>query len=52
MTRRLEKMPGKPKQVVITHGEASASDCFRRHLKDRFGWQVDVPEYLDVALLD
>lgn len=52
MTRWLEKMPSKPKQVFITHGEASASDCFRRHLKDRFGWQVDVPEYLDVALLD
>lgn len=51
LTQWLKKMPGKPKKVFITHGESCASDCMRRHLKDEFHWDVEVPEYLDIALL-
>ncbi len=47
ITRWLRRMPGKPRRVFITHGEATAADCMRRHLQDEFGWQVTVPEYLD-----
>ncbi len=47
----LKKMPGKPKKVFITHGESCAADCMRLHLQDEFGWNVEVPEYLDIALL-
>ena len=47
----LKKMPGKPKKVFITHGEACAADAMRLHLKDEFGWDVEVPEYLDIAVL-
>ncbi len=48
----LKKMPGKPRKVFITHGESCAADAMRRHLKDEFNWEVEVPEYLDIALLD
>ncbi len=51
ITDWLKKMPGKPQKVFITHGESSAADCMRRHLKDEFNWDVEVPEYLDIALL-
>lgn len=47
----LKKMPGKPTKVFITHGESCAADCMRLHLQDEFGWNVEVPEYLDIALL-
>ncbi len=33
-----------PGRVFITHGERNASDCMRRHLKDSFGWDAEVPE--------
>jgi metallo-beta-lactamase family protein len=33
-----------PQQVFVTHGEPSASDAFRRRLKETFGWNVRVPE--------
>ena len=47
----LRQMPGKPKKVFVTHGESSAADCMRLHLQDELGWQAEVPEYLDIALL-
>ena len=51
LSRWLQRMPGKPKKVFITHGEPCAADCLRRHLRDTFNWDVEVPEYLDIALL-
>ncbi|MAD44246.1 MAG: MBL fold metallo-hydrolase [Oceanospirillaceae bacterium] len=47
----LKKMPGRPRKVFITHGESTAADAMRRHLQDEFHWDVEVPEYLDIALL-
>ncbi len=37
----------KPEQVFITHGEILASDLMRKYLRDRFGWEVRVPELLE-----
>lgn len=51
ITEWLKKMPGRPRKVFITHGEPCAADNLRRHLKDTFNWDVEVPEYLDIALL-
>ncbi len=34
-----------PKGVFITHGEPVAADAFRMHLKRRFNWEADTPEY-------
>jgi metallo-beta-lactamase family protein len=33
-----------PKRVFVTHGEPSAADAFRRRLRERFGFDVEVPE--------
>ena len=36
-----------PKQTFVTHGEASAADSMRCHIKEQLGWKnVIVPEYL------
>jgi len=51
MTGWLREIPGKPRKVFITHGEPCAADSLRRHLKDTLGWNAEVPEYLDIALL-
>ena len=32
-----------PRGVFVTHGEPSAADAFRRLLRDRFGWDAQVP---------
>ncbi len=42
------KMLSEPTKTFITHGEATAADCMRSHIKEQLGWQeVIVPEYLD-----
>lgn len=43
----LRQMPAAPKHVFITHGEASAADAMRMHVKDELQWPASVPEYLD-----
>lgn len=36
-----------PIKTFVTHGEATAADCMRSHLKEQLGWKdVIVPEYL------
>ena len=40
----LQECKPSPKSVFVTHGEPSASDAFRRRLKDAFGWNIVVPE--------
>ncbi len=34
-----------PRRVFVTHGDPSASDAFRRHLKDRLGWEARLPRH-------
>jgi len=34
----------KPEKVYITHGEAVAADVMRKRVRDRFGWDCEVPE--------
>jgi metallo-beta-lactamase family protein len=41
------KSMAQPTKTFVTHGEASAADCMRSHIKEQLGWQdVIVPEYL------
>ena len=37
--------PLNPRRVFVTHGEANASDAFRKRLSERFGWAAEVPEH-------
>lgn len=43
LIRWLHKAP-EPTHVLINHGEASASDAFRRHLREELGWEARVAE--------
>src|SRR5437016_7712164 len=43
--RWLEGMPSSPKRVFVTHGEPEAANAMAGHIKDRFGWNVEVPQY-------
>ena len=43
----LRQMPGKPRQVFITHGEVAEADALRRRVQNDLGWAATVPEYRD-----
>ena len=45
VVRWLEGMPSAPKRVFVTHGELEAADAMARHIQERFGWQIEVPQY-------
>jgi metallo-beta-lactamase family protein len=40
----LESVDQPPERVFLTHGEPSAADAMRRYLRDRFGWDCELPE--------
>jgi metallo-beta-lactamase family protein len=45
VVRWLEGMPAPPKKVFITHGEPEAATAMAAHLRERFGWTIEVPQY-------
>jgi metallo-beta-lactamase family protein len=36
-----------PRATFVTHGEPAAADALRLRIKERFGWQCHVPDYLE-----
>ena len=36
---------GTPSRTFLTHGEPEAANAMAGHIKDRFGWNVHVPQY-------
>ncbi len=43
--RWLEGLKSTPKKVFTTHGEPDAAAAMAQHIRDRFGWNVEVPQY-------
>lgn len=44
--RWLEGMQGGvPRQTFLTHGEPEAANAMAGHIKEKFGWNVHVPQY-------
>ncbi|MCM3869188.1 MAG: MBL fold metallo-hydrolase [Pyrinomonadaceae bacterium] len=41
----LEGMPAAPRRTFLTHGEPAAANAMASHIKERFGWTVEVPVY-------
>ena len=41
--RWLEGLPVPPKKLFTTHGEPDAAEAMAGHIRDRFGWDVEVP---------
>ena len=40
-----------PKMVFTTHGEPEAAEAMAGHIRDRFGWNVVVPQYQETVEL-
>lgn len=36
---------GAPRTTFLTHGEPEAADAMAAHIKEKFGWNVHVPQY-------
>ncbi|MFZ1699983.1 MAG: MBL fold metallo-hydrolase [Pyrinomonadaceae bacterium] len=43
--RWLEGLPSAPKMLFTTHGEPDAAEAMAGHIRERFGWNVMVPQY-------
>jgi metallo-beta-lactamase family protein len=43
--RWLEGMPSAPRRVFVTHGEVGSANAMAAHIRERFGWNVEVPQY-------
>ncbi len=43
--RWLEGLSRAPRTIFTTHGEPDAAAAMAQHIRDRFGWNVVVPEY-------
>ncbi|PYS43365.1 MAG: MBL fold metallo-hydrolase [Acidobacteria bacterium] len=43
--RWLEGLPSRPRRVFVTHGEPDAAQAMAGHIRERFGWQIEVPQY-------
>jgi metallo-beta-lactamase family protein len=41
----LEGLDSTPKKVFTTHGEPDAAEAMAEHIRERFGWDVVVPQY-------
>jgi metallo-beta-lactamase family protein len=50
--RWLSGLPNAPKMVFTTHGEPDAAQAMAGHIRERFGWNVVVPQYLQTIELD
>ena len=48
----LEGLKTTPKMVFTTHGEPDAAEAMAGHIRDRFGWNVMVPQYLQTVNLE
>jgi len=45
IVRWLVDLPAPPRRTFVTHGEPEAAIAMASHIRERFGWTVEVPEY-------
>lgn len=50
--RWLEGLQTTPKTVFTTHGEPEAAAAMAEHIRERFGWNVQIPKYGERVELD
>lgn len=50
--RWLKGLPNTPNAVFTTHGEPKSATAMAGHIRDEFGWNVVVPEYLQTIELE
>jgi metallo-beta-lactamase family protein len=49
--RWLEGFRRAPEKVFLVHGEPEAAESLRQKIVARFGWAVEIPDYLERAEL-
>ncbi|MBL8167198.1 MAG: MBL fold metallo-hydrolase [Acidobacteria bacterium] len=47
MLRWLEGFKRAPEKLFLVHGEPSAQEAMKQKIVEKFGWQVEIPDYLD-----
>lgn len=45
--RWMEGFKEKPKMVFTVHGESPAIETYAQSIRDKFGWKVFVPQYME-----
>jgi metallo-beta-lactamase family protein len=50
--RWLEPLEEAPRRVFTTHGEPEAAAAMAAHIRERFGWRVEVPQYGEQVILE
>ena len=45
VVRWLQDMPSPPRKVFVTHGETGSAEAMAGHIRERFGWNIEVPSY-------
>jgi len=45
VVRWLQDLPAPPKRVFVTHGETGSAEAMASHIRERFGWDIEVPQY-------
>ena len=50
--RWLHGLPNTPKSVFTTHGEPEAAQAMAQHIRDEFGWHVEVPQFEETIELE
>lgn len=48
----MSQIKEKPRKVFIVHGEPHSSDALRVKIQHRFGWDVHIPNYMEMVELD
>ncbi|HEX8181514.1 MAG TPA: MBL fold metallo-hydrolase RNA specificity domain-containing protein, partial [Pyrinomonadaceae bacterium] len=43
--RWLKDLPAPPRRAFTTHGEPQAAEAMAEHIRQRFNWRVDAPQY-------
>ncbi|WP_018125436.1 MBL fold metallo-hydrolase RNA specificity domain-containing protein [Desulfovibrio oxyclinae] len=48
----LEGIRDKPVKVILVHGEEKAQDAFAEVIRERFGFDIHIPEYMEELILE
>lgn len=48
----LEGIRDKPVKIILVHGEEKAQDAFAEVIRERFGFDIHIPEYMEELILE
>jgi metallo-beta-lactamase family protein len=48
----LQELEAPPRRIFVVHGETESAKSFADYIEEKTGWTVDVPAYMDQAVLN